>query len=239
MDLYPQEEWFQFLVHLSRYIDRRISRSGKHSARVAEWAHSTAAELDCSEEDVQSIFWAALLHDVGKIGIPEDILTKTSPLTDEDWSWIRLHPILGSNIVQAAKIRAQVAAMIMAHQEKVDGTGYPQGLCGEEIPLGARILAVVDAYDAMTSDRVYRDARSHGEAMDELLRLGGQHFDAEVVDAFAEVLKSEIPARKAFGRKGSGYPGNGNGRHSTPGTIPSGEQTARLLSPRSGKGPLK
>ena len=137
------------------------------------------------------------------------------------------------------RIRAQVAAMIMAHQEKVDGTGYPQGLCGEEIPLGARILAVVDAYDAMTSDRIYRDARSHGEAMDELLRLGGQHFDAEVVDAFAEVLKAEIPARKAFGRKGSGYPGNGNGRHSTPGTIPSGEQTARLLSPRSGKGPLK
>jgi putative nucleotidyltransferase with HDIG domain len=238
MDLYPKEGWFQFLVQISHYIDQQISGSGKHSARVAEWSHSTAVELGCSEKDTQVIFWAALLHDVGKIGIPSGILTKTSPLTEDEWSWIRLHPILGSNILQAVKVQTSVAALVMAHQEKVDGSGYPFGLKGEEIPLGARILAVVDAYDAMTSDRVYRAARSHPEAVEELHQLAGQHFDAKVVQAFMEVLKFEIPRQKTIEHKA-----RGNGRSSALGSGPACPQSGCPVSPYpiflGGKGLLR
>lgn len=206
MEIYSQEVWFQFLIFLSRYIDTRISHSGRHSAQVAQWARSTAEYLECGLEEIQTIFYAALLHDVGKIGVPDSVLVKAGPLTPEEWGWMRLHPTLGSNMVQAAKLRSQIAAVIIAHQEKVDGTGYPNGLLGDQIPLGARILSVVDAYDAMTSDRVYRRARTHQEAITELQLLSGQHFDTQVVHAFMEVVKTENSAVSGNGR----YDGNGS-----------------------------
>lgn len=209
MEIYSQEARLQFLIYLSRYIDTRISHSGRHSTQVAEWARSTAEQLKCGPEEVSTIFYAALLHDVGKIGVPDSVLVKAGPLTPEEWAWMRLHPTLGSNIVQAAKLRSQIAAVIIAHQEKVDGTGYPNGLSGDQIPLGARILSVVDAYDAMTSDRVYRQARTHQEAVTELQRMEGQHFDAQVVQAFMQVVKSgdtQINGNGSHPNSGSTYP---------------------------------
>lgn len=188
MDKHLQSFWIKLLLYLSRYIDSRVSTSGQHSTQVAQWVKSTARKMDCDEDETSAIYWAALLHDIGKIGVPDKVLSKAGPLTDEEWELMKLHPTVGSNIVQSLKAISHIAPVIYAHQEKYDGSGYPEGLHGEEIPLGARILTVVDAYDAMTSDRRYRKGRSHQEAAQELRQLGGKQFDPRVVDAFLEVV---------------------------------------------------
>jgi putative nucleotidyltransferase with HDIG domain len=194
MDKDKQSFWISLLLYLSKYIDSRVSSSSKHSTQVAQWVKTTARKLNCDEEEVRSIYWAALLHDIGKIGVPDKVLSKAGPLTDEEWDVMKLHPTVGSNIVQSLKAISHIAPVIYAHQEKYDGTGYPEGLQGEQIPLGARILTVVDAYDAMTSDRHYRKGRSHEEAAEELLQLGGKQFDPMVVEAFLEVIPSSAQA---------------------------------------------
>ena len=170
MDENPDVVWIQLLINLSRYIDSQVSFTGRHSAQVADWVRFTARKLDFSEFEVHSVYWAALLHDIGKIGVPRAVLRKDGPLTETEWTVMRLHPTVGANIVRSLKAIAHTAPMIYYHQEKFDGSGYPEGLQGEDIPIGARILAVVDAYEAMTHDRVYRKARSHGEAISELHR---------------------------------------------------------------------
>lgn len=190
MENYPDEIWFQFLIYLSRFIDRRVSRSGKHSAQVAYYVKATARKIKLSEIEAQSLFWAALFHDIGKLGVPESVLSKPGPLTDEEWDLIKLHPTIGATIINSLDHISHITPAIYSHQEKFDGTGYPQGLRGEEIPIGARILAVADAYQAMTEDRYYRDAYSHAEARQELTRMGGKQFDAKVVSAFLEVIDS-------------------------------------------------
>ena len=190
MDKDRQSFWIKLLLYLSRYIDSRVSACGRHSTQVAQLVKSTARKMDCDEEEIRSVYWAALLHDIGKIGVPDKVLSKAGPLTDEEWDVMKLHPTVGSNIVQSLKSISHIAPVIYAHQEKYDGSGYPEGLHGDQIPLGARILTVVDAYDAMTSDRHYRKGRSHAEAAEELLQLGGKQFDPQVVEAFLEVVPS-------------------------------------------------
>jgi len=190
MDENPDEVWMQLLINLSRYIDSQVSFTGRHSAQVAHWVRSTARQLDFSEYDIRAIYWAALLHDIGKIGVPGAVLSKDGPLTEAEWIVMRLHPTVGANIVRSLKALSHIAPMIYYHQEKYDGSGYPEGLRGKDIPIGARILAVVDAYEAMTHDRVYRKARSHGEAVSELRNMGGQHFDPDVVETFLEAMDS-------------------------------------------------
>ena len=188
MDTYADEVWMQFLINLSKYIDSRISNAGKHSAKVAVWVRTTARKMNFDEKNIQSIFWAALLHDIGKISVPDQILRKNGPLNNQEWTVMKLHPTVGANIVSSQKNIAHLAPIIHTHQEKFDGTGYPQGLCGDDIPLEARIVSVVDAYDAMTDDRVYRKARTHSEAILELKRMGGKHFDPMVVSVFVGVV---------------------------------------------------
>jgi putative nucleotidyltransferase with HDIG domain len=192
MDKTLQSFLIKILLYLSRYVDSKVSATGKHSTRVAKWVKSTARKLDCNEEQTRAIYWAALLHDIGKIGVPEKVLSKAGPLTDEEWEVMKLHPTVGSNIVKSFKPISHIAPVIHAHQEKYDGSGYPKGLQGNEIPLGARILTVVDAYDAMTSDRCYRKGRSHQEAAEELRQLGGKQFDPQVVEAFLDIVP--VPA---------------------------------------------
>ena len=182
-----QSFWIKLLLYLSRDIDSRVSGSGKHSTQVAQLVKTTARKMDCDEEEIRSIYWAGLLHDIGKIGVPDKVLSKAGPLTDDEWDVMKLHPAVGSNIVQSLQSISHIAPVIYAHQEKYNGSGYPEGLQGEQIPLGARILTVVDAYDAMTSDRHYRRARSHAEAAEELLQLGGKQFDPQVVEVFLEL----------------------------------------------------
>jgi putative nucleotidyltransferase with HDIG domain len=197
MDIAVQEVWIQFLINLTRYIDKQVSFTGKHSAQVAFWARSTARILKQDEDMAQTLFWAAMLHDVGKIGIPENVLTKAGPLSDYEWTIMRMHPILGANIVKSTKVFDTLAPVIFHHQEKYDGSGYPFGLKGDDIPLGSRILAVADAYEAMTSHRVYRLALGQREARQELSRNRGTHFDPQIVEAFLQVAdeKSTESAR--------------------------------------------
>jgi putative nucleotidyltransferase with HDIG domain len=184
--------WAQVLRNLSRNIDISISGSGHHSVRVAYWVEAMAKMLKMTAKDIQVLYWAALLHDVGKIAIPREILEKNGPLSKVEWSYMELHPTIGANLVDAATTMNSVAPIVQAHQEKFDGNGYPYGLVGGDIPLGARILAVVDAYDAMTDDRPYRSPKSHEEAVAELHINRGQHFDPAVVDTFCALLETRI-----------------------------------------------
>ena len=195
---FAPEIWLQLLINLSRYIDGRISLSGKHSAQVAEWSRATARRLGWEEGELRAIYLAALLHDIGKVGVPDEVLSKAGPLSEEEWLLMKLHPIVGANIIKSQKAIAHLAPVIYHHQEKYDGSGYPQGLRGEDIPGGARILAVVDAYDAMTDRRVYRIPLTHEEAVGELKRNGGTHFDPRVVSAFLEAA-APAPVYKGSG----------------------------------------
>lgn len=144
-----------------------------------------------SDDEVKNIYWASILHDIGKIGISERILRKKAILSEDDWVLIKMHPTIGSNIVSSIDAYPSLAPTISAHQEKYDGTGYPKGLSGKDIPLGARILGIADAYQAMTEDRYYRQARTHEEAVAELQKVKGKQFDPEVVDVFVSVVTSE------------------------------------------------
>lgn len=192
MEMYQTDVWFQFFIHLAHRIDQLVSRSSHHSTKVAHWVKSTAIRLDVDGDEAQNMFWAALLHDIGKIGVPDDVLQKPGPLNEFEWEMMRLHPTIGANIVSSLSHIAHIAPAIHHHQEKYDGSGYPHGLYGEQIPLSARILAVADAYQAMTEDRAYRSPRSHKEASQELTKFKGKQFDPKVVNAFLEVADMKM-----------------------------------------------
>jgi putative nucleotidyltransferase with HDIG domain len=189
-----QELWLQLLINISKFVDKRVSKSGEHCEKVAKWASTTARELKMQEDEVENIYWASILHDIGKIGISDRILRKKAALSEDDWVLIKMHPTIGSNIVNSIDALPSLAPTISAHQEKYDGTGYPKGLRGEDIPLGARILGIADAYQAMVEDRYYREARSHDEAVTELKKVRGTQFDPEVLDVFINVVNSEAVA---------------------------------------------
>jgi putative nucleotidyltransferase with HDIG domain len=136
----------------------------------------------------------ALLHDIGKIGVPDHILRKPGPLTENEWTTMRLHPDLGAKIIAHVPFLEEVAVIIRAHHERWDGNGYPVGTAGQAIPLGARIFAVADSFDAMTSDRPYRRGRQLDEALAEVERCSGSQFDPQVVTAFLAVPIARIEA---------------------------------------------
>jgi polar amino acid transport system substrate-binding protein len=186
---HPDQVWKQLFINLSRHVDIKVTYSGTHSAHVAYWVKATARLLNLPNEEIQIIYWASLLHDLGKISVPDEILSKNGPLSDDEWVLMKLHPIAGANMVNSLGSLTQAAPIVKYHQEKYDGSGYPKGLQGEEIPFGARILAVIDAYDAMTNTRVYRQARKHEEAIKELESKCGSHFDPIVVDIFLKTLE--------------------------------------------------
>lgn len=189
-----QELWFQLLVNISKFVDRRVSKTGEHSENVAKWASTTARKLKMSEDEVENLYWASILHDIGKIGISDRILRKKAILSEADWVLIKMHPTIGSNIVSSIDAMPSLAPTISAHQEKYDGTGYPKGLSGKNIPLSARILGIADAYQAMIEDRYYRQARSHEDAVNELQKVKGTQFDPDVLDVFLNVVNTETAA---------------------------------------------
>jgi len=170
----------------------------EHVERVAELAGAVAQALGLREHEIRRIHLAARLHDIGKTAIPVAILEKPGPLEEREWEFVRRHPLIGERIVLAAPALAETAPLIRSSHERIDGHGYPDGLTGDEIPLGARIIAVCDAFDAMTSDRIYQLSIGLDAALDELKRHAGTQFDATVVDALRDVTALHLtPADEA------------------------------------------
>jgi putative nucleotidyltransferase with HDIG domain len=156
----------------------------QHSLRTVSWARATARRMGLNEMEVEMVGWGALLHDVGKLGIPKPILDKSGRLTEDEWKIVKLHPRMGSKMLESIQRLDQVKEIIQSHHEKFDGTGYPAGLSGNEIAIGARIISVVDAYSAMTEERAYRRTFSHEEAVHEIRLCSGTQFDPLVTAAF-------------------------------------------------------
>ena len=171
------------VVVLAETLDMRDSGTALHSRTVARLSEAVARELGLERDRVERIRLAGMLHDVGKIGVPDPILRKPGPLNEAEWGEMRKHPELGARILAAANLD-DISRWVLCHHERPDGQGYPGGLSAGEIPLEARILAVTDAYEAMTSDRVYRKALPVEVAVEELNRGLGTQFDREVVEAF-------------------------------------------------------
>jgi diguanylate cyclase (GGDEF)-like protein/putative nucleotidyltransferase with HDIG domain len=165
-------------------LDARERSTGQHSTRVRQLSVMIARELGLSESEVEDISHGALLHDIGKIAIPDSILLKPGPLTPEERTVMQTHPEIGFRILRSSPYLERACEIVYAHQEHFDGTGYPRNLKGDQIPLGARIFAVIDAYDAMRSDRVYRKALSAEKAVEEIRRNAGTQFDPAVVEVF-------------------------------------------------------
>lgn len=174
------------LKSLVMSIEARDSYTKQHSERVTHYALQIANVMKLSEEDIDVIKFGGYLHDIGKIGVKDTVLLKPGKLTDEEFEEIKQHSVIGDNILKPIKFFPKERDMIRHHHERYDGKGYPDGLAGKDIPLTARILAVADTYDAMTSTRPYRKALDHSVAIEELIRCSGKQFDPEVVFAFLE-----------------------------------------------------
>jgi diguanylate cyclase (GGDEF)-like protein len=174
---------------LVQALQEREPELGDHVHDVAKLVRAVAVELRMDGEDLEQVVRAAELHDVGKVAVPDSILRKPGPLSEAEWGYMREHTIVGDRILSAAPALEGVAKLVRASHERFDGQGYPDQLKGEEIPLGARIVAVCDAFHAMTSDRPYRPAIALKEALEELRRCTGQQFDPRVVQAFTRVVE--------------------------------------------------
>ena len=180
---------------LAETLDMRDVGTARHSQTVGRYAEEIARALGLTETRVERIRAAGVLHDIGKLGVADAVLKKPGALTDEEWAEMRRHPELGARILDHANLR-DISAWVLAHHERIDGRGYPHGLAGEAIPLEARILAVADAYEAMTADRAYRAALGHDAAQQELRDGSGTQFDPQVVGAFLAVLTRGRKARR-------------------------------------------
>jgi diguanylate cyclase (GGDEF)-like protein/PAS domain S-box-containing protein len=185
---------------LLRALAERSQDLGIHLHDVTDLCEMVTPMLDVPEEDLTPLLQAAALHDVGKVGIPDAILEKPAALDDSEWAFMRAHTVIGERILSAAPALSQAAKIVRSTHERFDGQGYPDGLKGTEIPLGSRIIAVCDAYDAMTSDRPYRTAMSSEVAIAELRRNAGTQFDQRVVDAFLAGLAERDPQAVAVER---------------------------------------
>jgi putative nucleotidyltransferase with HDIG domain len=181
---------FDTIKALAEALETKDISTRHHSDRTVEYALAVARALGLPDQEQEYIRYAAILHDIGKIGIPEDVLNKPARLTTEEYEVMKTHPVKGAQILQQIKFLQPVVPMVLHDHERFDGTGYPDGLSGEEIPIGSRIVAVVDAYDAMTSDRIYRKAPGHAHAVEELRRRAGTQFDPRIVETFVDLLPS-------------------------------------------------
>ena len=162
-----------------------------HSRRVAEMTIRLARMMGIKEQEITHIQRGAMLHDIGKVGIPDRILSKPGPLTDEEWSLMKQHPVFARKLLSKIPYLQKALEIPYSHHERWDGSGYPEGLAGERIPLAARIFAVVDVWDALTSDRPYRPAWSEEKTLSYIRGQSGVHFDPQVVEAFLRIYEQE------------------------------------------------
>ena len=173
-----------FVESLAEALDLRERETGLHSKRVATHTLLLAAHHYKKMEDLREVYWGSLLHDIGKIGVPDAILLKQGPSTEEEWHIMREHPRNGHLLLQKLPFLSMAADIVLCHEECFDGSGYPAGLKGDEIPLAARLFAVIDTLDAMTFDRPYRKALPFDVAKKEIIRMAGSQFDPIAVEAF-------------------------------------------------------
>jgi diguanylate cyclase (GGDEF)-like protein/putative nucleotidyltransferase with HDIG domain len=175
------------LLNLAEALDVRETGSSSHCQRVARYAEITARELGLSPEAVERVRLAGILHDVGRVALPDDVLAKAGPLTEEEWGWVRAHPAVGARMVETTEYE-DIRSWILSHHERPDGHGYPEGRREDDVPLESSILAVADAYEAMTSDRPYRPALGAEDAAEELRRESGSQFRSDVVEALLRAV---------------------------------------------------
>jgi len=184
-----QDSYFEIVKALAQAIEAKDPYTHGHSERVMQYAVLIAQKLGLPEEEKESLKYAAILHDIGKIGVRGIILNNPNGLTVKEYDEIKKHPLVGEGIIKPIELLQPIRPLIRHHHEWYNGKGYPDGLSEENIPLGARILAVTDAYDAMKSDRPYRKALTEETAIQELTRGNGTQFDSKIVEVFLEILK--------------------------------------------------
>lgn len=186
-----KESFVQSVTALANAIDIRDTYTNTHSQQIADWAAKTARQLGCTSEEINDIYLGGLLHDIGKIGIPDTILQKPTKLNKEEWIVVQTHPTLGAELISPIKKLATVSPMIENSHERYDGLGYPHGKKGLEIPLGARIISVVDSYSAMLDKRPYKEPYSKDRIIDELKQNSGKMYDPIVVEGFLKIIQTE------------------------------------------------
>lgn len=178
------------LLCLSNSVEKKDINTHGHIQRVKDYGIKIGNEMKLSKEKIENIGFAALFHDLGKIHVPDEILNKPGSLTYEEFEIIKKHPIRGSELTNKTYFK-NISKIIEQHHERVDGSGYPKGIMGSEILIEAKIIAVADSYDAMTSERSYKNPLSPKEALEELILLKNKHYDSDVVEAFVEILSKE------------------------------------------------
>jgi putative nucleotidyltransferase with HDIG domain len=186
-----RQSFLNSVKSLALALEAKDQYTSGHSQRVADMTVDIAREFGMASEQVEKLRFAALVHDIGKIGIKESVMNKKEDLTDEEYSYISTHAVIGQKILTPVIEDEEILKMVRLHHERYDGRGYPDGISAEQIPLGARIIAVADMYDAMTSDRPYRKAVSHEIAIAELKRQALVQFDPVIVDAFITMMSKK------------------------------------------------
>lgn len=176
----------------NQLLDLKDLNTGCHSTRLAEWSLRVAQQLGVHESGMRDVEVAALLHDIGKMGIPDSILKKPGRLTEDEYSLMKKHPEYGWGVIRMFQDLSSASLFILHHHEAYDGNGYPAGLKRSEIPLGARIVSVIDAFDAMISNRPYRSGMPFDEAMRRLYLAAGTQFDPEVVSCFSRIARTDV-----------------------------------------------
>jgi HD-GYP domain-containing protein (c-di-GMP phosphodiesterase class II) len=178
----------------NQLLDLRDLNTGVHSTRLAEWGLRVARDLGVPENCMSDLEMGALLHDIGKIGVPDQILNKPGRLTPEEYEVVKRHPEFGWTVIRSLPGMEQTSLYVLHHHENFDGTGYPARLKGAEIPIGSRIVSVIDAFDAMVSSRPYRDGMPVDEALRRLVEASGTQFDPAVIESFVSIAKTEMPS---------------------------------------------
>jgi putative two-component system response regulator len=189
----------EVIAALANAVEAKDATTEMHCQRLAGFAHQLGMRAGLEPQELKGLVFGALLHDIGKIGVSDAILNKTGPLTALEWHAMRQHPVIGERITEPLASAGEFAPIIRSHHERWDGEGYPDRLRGEEIPFGARVVGIVDAYDAMIHDRPYRAARTVGAALEEIRRLAGLQFDPELTRLFIEIVERDRREDRAPG----------------------------------------
>ncbi|HDT14784.1 MAG TPA: HD-GYP domain-containing protein, partial [Firmicutes bacterium] len=184
-------DYINSIYALAAAVDAKDHYTHGHSTTVMKYSEKIARAIDLPEWEVEDIKYAALLHDIGKIGISESIINKPAKLTSEEFAVIKMHPQLGANIISRIESLKRLAPLVASHHEWINGTGYPMGLRGDEIPLGGKIISIADAFSTITAKRPYREASTIEAGLKELKRCTGTQFDRDLVEVFFEIMESE------------------------------------------------